>query len=113
MLVSGCGHAGIINTMQYAREITRPLPVVTAIGGFHLLNASEAQLSWTAKMMREFGFREFIGAHCTGINAVHNLREALGLSRNRAAGWYPLFIPAVDIFLRGTPFSAWLMPSLR
>ena len=84
LLISGCGHAGIINTMQHARTITQPRPVVTAVGGFHLLNASPAQLAWTAGMMREFGVLEFIGAHCTGLNAVYELRQALELPQSRA-----------------------------
>lgn len=84
LLISGCGHAGIINTMQHAREIIRPDPVITAIGGFHLLNATEQQLNWTANMMKEFGVKEFIGAHCTGLNSVFSLRQALQLSHGHA-----------------------------
>lgn len=84
LLISGCGHAGIINTMQHARTFTSPVPVVTAIGGFHLLNASESHLIWTAEKMQEFGVREFIGAHCTGLNAVFSLRQAMHLSHRHA-----------------------------
>lgn len=84
LLISGCGHAGIINTMQQARNITGMQHVTTAIGGFHLLDASESQLKWTADMMKQFGVREFIGAHCTGINSVFSLRQSLALTHEHA-----------------------------
>lgn len=84
LLISGCGHAGIINTMEQARNMIRPDPVVTAIGGFHLLSATGEQLQWTADMMQTFGVKEFIGAHCTGLNAVFSLRQTMQLPHSEA-----------------------------
>lgn len=84
VMISGCGHAGMINTMEHARNVIRERDIVAAIGGFHLLRADDEHLGWTAGKMRELGVRDFIGAHCTGINAVHTLREQLGLPRNNA-----------------------------
>ena len=48
VLVSGCGHAGIVNTVTYARRVVRDAPLHAAIGGFHLFNATDEQLEWTA-----------------------------------------------------------------
>ena len=84
VMLSGCGHAGMINTMDHARNAIREREIVAAIGGFHLLRADDEHLGWTAGKMRELGVRDFIGAHCTGINAVHTLREQLGLPRSDA-----------------------------
>jgi len=84
VLVSGCGHAGIINTIEYSRKIVRPAPLVAAVGGFHLFAASDASLEWTAGKLREFGLRHLLGAHCTGIEAVYRLRSLLGLTRQTA-----------------------------
>lgn len=84
VLVSGCGHAGIVNTMEFARKIVRAAPFVAAIGGFHLFAASDATLEWTASKLREFGLQQFLGAHCTGIEAVYRLRALLGLTRATA-----------------------------
>ena len=85
VLVSGCGHAGIINTMEHARKVVRAAPFVAAIGGFHLFAASDATLDWTASKLREFGLQHFLGAHCTGIEAVYRLRGLVGLTRATAA----------------------------
>lgn len=84
VVLSGCGHAGIINTMEYARKIVRQAPVVAAVGGFHLFGASDATLEWTGTKLKEFGLRYFLGAHCTGIEAVYRIRAMLGLTRKTA-----------------------------
>jgi len=84
VVISGCGHAGIVNTMTYARKAVRQAPVVAAIGGFHLFPASDATLEWTGTKLKEFGVRHLLGAHCTGIEAVYRLRDRLGLTRQTA-----------------------------
>jgi len=81
VLLSGCGHSGIINTLQYARGFLRPAPVDAAIGGFHLFAATDQQLAWTASKLKEYQTARILGAHCTGIESVYRLRELLGLSR--------------------------------
>jgi len=82
VLLAGCGHAGIINTLEYARKVIRPGPVDAAIGGFHLYNATDAQLDWTADKLKEFQTAQILGAHCTGIESVYRLRQRLGLNRH-------------------------------
>ena len=84
VLISGCGHAGIINAMEYARTAVRMAPVVAAIGGFHLFAASNETLAWTAGKMKALGVQHLLGAHCTGIEAVYRLRELIGLTRATA-----------------------------
>jgi len=81
VLLSGCGHSGIINTLQYARGFLRPAPVDAAIGGFHLFAATDQQLAWTAGKLKEYRTARILGAHCTGIESVYRLRELLGLTR--------------------------------
>lgn len=84
VVISGCGHAGIINTVEYARKAVRAAPVVAAIGGFHLFAASDATLEWTASKLKDAGLRYLIGAHCTGIEALYRLRTLVGLTRKTA-----------------------------
>jgi 7,8-dihydropterin-6-yl-methyl-4-(beta-D-ribofuranosyl)aminobenzene 5'-phosphate synthase len=84
VLVSGCGHAGIVNTLEYARKVVRQAPVVAAVGGFHLFPASDATLEWTARKLKGFKLQYLLGAHCTGIEAVYRLRESVGLTRKTA-----------------------------
>jgi 7,8-dihydropterin-6-yl-methyl-4-(beta-D-ribofuranosyl)aminobenzene 5'-phosphate synthase len=85
VVVSGCGHAGIINTLEYARTQIRESPVHAALGGFHLFEADAATLDWTATKLRSFAVGNVLGAHCTGIEAVFGLRQRLGLSRATCA----------------------------
>jgi 7,8-dihydropterin-6-yl-methyl-4-(beta-D-ribofuranosyl)aminobenzene 5'-phosphate synthase len=81
VVVSGCGHAGVVNTLEHARRVVRPAPVWAAVGGFHLFAADDAALDWTAERLRGMGVRHLLGAHCTGIEAVFGLRRRLGLDR--------------------------------
>jgi 7,8-dihydropterin-6-yl-methyl-4-(beta-D-ribofuranosyl)aminobenzene 5'-phosphate synthase len=81
IVLSGCCHTGIINTIEYARKKVRSAPIYAAVGGFHLMRASDATLDWTAQKLREFGLSNFIGAHCTGIEPVYRIRQKAGLSR--------------------------------
>ncbi len=81
VILSGCGHAGIINTIEYARSQVREAPVHAALGGFHLIEADDRRLEWTGKQLRVVGLKHFLGAHCTGIEAVFRIREHTGLDR--------------------------------
>ena len=85
VVVSGCSHAGIINGLDYARASVRNAPIHAAIGGFHLYQLDDEKLRWTAGKLREFGLQNFIGAHCTGIEATYRIRELCSLSRRTCA----------------------------
>jgi 7,8-dihydropterin-6-yl-methyl-4-(beta-D-ribofuranosyl)aminobenzene 5'-phosphate synthase len=85
VLLTGCGHAGIINTLDYARRFIRPAPIDAAIGGFHLFNAKDETIDWTAQKLKEFHTAQILGAHCTGIETVYRLRQQLGLNRRTCA----------------------------
>ena len=53
-------------------------------GGFHLFAASDETLAWTAGKLKEARVAYFLGAHCTGVEAVFRIRQALGLARKAA-----------------------------
>ena len=84
VVLTGCGHAGVVNTIDYARTVVRPARVHALIGGLHLFAANEATLTWTAERLRGFGVDALIGAHCTGIEVVYRMRAELGLDRAHA-----------------------------
>ena len=84
VLLSGCGHSGIVNAMEFARQAVRAAPIHTVIGGFHLFGASDETLAWTADRLKAFGVRHLMGAHCTGIDALYRLRALAGLTRQTA-----------------------------
>ncbi|MGQ0736893.1 MAG: MBL fold metallo-hydrolase [Acidobacteriota bacterium] len=79
--VFGCGHAGVINTLDHARSAIDPSPVKAIIGGMHLFAADEAHLKWTAGQFKRFGVQQLMGAHCTGIEAVYRIRELAAFTR--------------------------------
>jgi 7,8-dihydropterin-6-yl-methyl-4-(beta-D-ribofuranosyl)aminobenzene 5'-phosphate synthase len=85
VIVSGCAHAGIINTIEYVQTGMRLAPVLAAIGGFHLFEADDDHLKWTGDRLLAFGLQNLLGAHCTGIEAVYRLREITGLNRRSCA----------------------------
>ena len=84
VVISGCGHAGMINTLEYAQKIVGPSDIHAAIGGFHLLYGSDEHLSWTANKLVDLGLDNFMGAHCTGIEPVYRLRELTDLDRSNS-----------------------------
>ncbi len=77
----GCGHAGVINTLDHVRKTIDPAPIKAVIGGLHLFAADEKTLAWTAGQLKRFQVKELIGAHCTGIESVYRLRALTGLTR--------------------------------
>lgn len=81
VLLSGCGHAGIINTLTYTRNNLQHQPLLAAIGGFHLLQSTDEQIKRTAEQLKASGIRYFMGAHCTGIEPVYQIREWASLKR--------------------------------
>lgn len=84
VVLTGCGHAGVVNIIDYARSIVRPARVHALIGGIHLFNAKEETLQWTTGKLKEFGVDNLLGAHCTGIETLYRLRQDLALDRAHA-----------------------------
>jgi 7,8-dihydropterin-6-yl-methyl-4-(beta-D-ribofuranosyl)aminobenzene 5'-phosphate synthase len=84
VLISGCGHAGVVNTLTFAQSQFPGVPVLAILGGFHLFSATDTEVDWTADKLKGFGVSYLLGAHCTGIESVYRIRERLGLPRRSA-----------------------------
>ena len=84
VVLTGCGHAGVVNVVEYARHIVPSQPAYAVVGGLHLFAASDETLAWTAARLRASGLAALLGAHCTGIEAVFRIRQLAGLSRRTA-----------------------------
>src|SRR5450432_1074917 len=54
VVITGCGHAGVVNILTFARSTFPETPVHAIIGGLHLFPATDEQLDWTADKMKEF-----------------------------------------------------------
>lgn len=81
VLLTGCGHAGIVNISEEARRISDDARIDTIVGGIHLMSATDEQLAWTGRMLRRYGVRRILAAHCTGMEATYRLRRDLGRPR--------------------------------
>lgn len=86
VLVTGCCHAGIINTLLFCHKILPELPIHTIVGGLHLRNADEIRLEQTANILRQFKIKDLYLMHCTGENAIAYLRNHLPECRIHTPG---------------------------
>ncbi len=80
VVVTGCCHSGLINTLTRVRELAGDGPILAVIGGFHLLNADAERLDRTIESLRELRPGQLIPTHCTGDGAVAALGAAFGVS---------------------------------
>ena len=78
IIILGCAHRGIINTVLYAREITKIDDVYMVIGGSHLLNTSQKQQEKTLEAIQNLGIKKVGVSHCTGMRPASFLAEKLG-----------------------------------
>jgi 7,8-dihydropterin-6-yl-methyl-4-(beta-D-ribofuranosyl)aminobenzene 5'-phosphate synthase len=78
VVVLGCAHAGVINTLQYIRKLVPGRPILALIGGMHLSHARESRLDSSIKVLRELDIKHIFPLHCTGDYAVKRLKNELG-----------------------------------
>jgi 7,8-dihydropterin-6-yl-methyl-4-(beta-D-ribofuranosyl)aminobenzene 5'-phosphate synthase len=77
VVVSGCAHSGIVNTVRYAVELTGVTKVAAIIGGFHLAGKHfEPHLGQTVTALREFEPDLLVPSHCTGWPGRFALAQA-------------------------------------
>jgi 7,8-dihydropterin-6-yl-methyl-4-(beta-D-ribofuranosyl)aminobenzene 5'-phosphate synthase len=75
LVVSGCAHAGIINTLQCASDVTKT-KLYGFVGGTHLIRPKEPRLTETLKKLREFDLKLISPAHCTGHKSIAAMNQA-------------------------------------
>jgi 7,8-dihydropterin-6-yl-methyl-4-(beta-D-ribofuranosyl)aminobenzene 5'-phosphate synthase len=71
IVLTGCAHAGVINTIHQARSIAGDRPVRAVIGGFHLgfPTTPAENVARTVDSMKELEVRSVVPMHCSGIRA--------------------------------------------
>jgi 7,8-dihydropterin-6-yl-methyl-4-(beta-D-ribofuranosyl)aminobenzene 5'-phosphate synthase len=78
VVLTGCGHAGIVNTVRHAQKLTGIQQVYAIIGGFHLSGpAFEPLIDETVDALATFSPQVIVPTHCTGFRAIHQLSSRL------------------------------------
>ena len=78
VVISGCAHAGIVNTTLYARQITGVAKVYAIMGGFHLAGKDcGPRISQTVEMLRKFNPKIVVPMHCTGWRGKYAIFGAM------------------------------------
>jgi len=78
VIVLGCCHSGLVNTVEYIRGVSRTGRVRGIVGGMHLLHAREERLEKTCEKLKEWSPEFVIPCHCTGEGAVAFMRSRVG-----------------------------------
>ncbi|MDD2851360.1 MAG: MBL fold metallo-hydrolase [Desulfuromonadaceae bacterium] len=73
VLVLGCCHAGLVNTVEHIAYMTGRRDIYAVIGGTHLGFCSQEQLEKTVTQLRALGVKKLAASHCTGFAASARL----------------------------------------
>ena len=78
VVLTGCGHAGLINTIRYAQQLTAVDHLHAVMGGFHLTGPLfEPLIDPTTDALAEIDPDVIVPTHCTGWRAIHAIAERL------------------------------------
>jgi len=76
VIITGCCHAGIVNTMTHAKKITGVDKIHAVIGGLHLIDASEEKVEKSIEALTEVDW--VFAGHCTGFDGLRRIADKLG-----------------------------------
>jgi 7,8-dihydropterin-6-yl-methyl-4-(beta-D-ribofuranosyl)aminobenzene 5'-phosphate synthase len=78
VVVLGCGHRGVINTLYHSQKLTGRKEIRMVIGGCHLINASSERVRMTIAALEELDVQKVGVSHCTGLPASAMMAQELG-----------------------------------
>ncbi|MFW6066444.1 MAG: MBL fold metallo-hydrolase [Planctomycetota bacterium] len=70
VVLTGCCHRGLENTLRTARFLTHNEPLQAVVGGLHLRSATDEQLQHTADVLEAYDGPDLYCGHCTGRRAT-------------------------------------------
>ncbi len=76
VIVLGCAHSGLVNTMDYVSLLTGESRIHALMGGTHLVAASPTRLANTVQALRKYDVRKIRLSHCTGVDAYAAIASA-------------------------------------
>lgn len=78
VILTGCGHAGVVNTIRHARKITGVDRVYAVVGGFHLSGpAFDPIIPDTLAELKALNLQLVVPGHCTGWKAIHTIAREM------------------------------------
>lgn len=80
IIITGCGHSGICNTIEYAKKVTKEHRISAVIGGFHLFDKKQTEK--TICYFKELGDVKIYPLHCLDTHAFSEF-EKIGAKRLR------------------------------
>ena len=78
IIILGCAHRGVINTLNYAQKITGESRINAIIGGLHLIRSSAEYIERTISELEKFDIKMVAASHCTGFEACCRLHQVFG-----------------------------------
>lgn len=78
VVILGCAHRGIINTLYHAQQITGVKTIYAVLGGCHLMDATEERIWLTIAALKELGVQRLGVCHCTGLPASAIMAQEFG-----------------------------------
>jgi 7,8-dihydropterin-6-yl-methyl-4-(beta-D-ribofuranosyl)aminobenzene 5'-phosphate synthase len=78
VIILGCAHRGMMNTIYHARQLAGEERICAVIGGSHLISASEEHFWQTVAALRELGNPRLGLCHCTDLKAIGLLAQKFG-----------------------------------
>lgn len=78
IIITGCAHAGIINTVGYGLDLVSAKRLYAVLGGFHLWHASPERLQNTIEALKEYNPDLLVIGHCTGLDAGAKIKGVFG-----------------------------------
>ncbi|MGH7332048.1 MAG: MBL fold metallo-hydrolase [Candidatus Rokuibacteriota bacterium] len=77
VVITSCGHAGVVNSVRQAQKASGIAKVHAVVGGFHLAPAPDEIVAKTVAALREIDPDYIIPAHCTGLNTIIAVHQAM------------------------------------
>jgi hypothetical protein len=77
VVISSCGHAGIINTLRRAQEVTGVEKIYALVGGFHLAPAPDDYLRQVMAELKKFDIEHVLPMHCSGQNFIDLAKQEM------------------------------------
>lgn len=78
VVILGCAHRGVINTLYHAQQLTGVTQISVVLGGCHLISASKERIRLTISALRELGTQKLGVSHCTGLPAMVIMAQEFG-----------------------------------